>query len=174
MADQGETAQGTHEEEGGAESGDAPAPTDGQPAAPVEDVEPEIVEDPVSMEKLAVQLKIASAFRLFDHENTNSVDVRWVRRVASVLSVVSSYMGVQGMAGTHVEGGQSGGISPTCHASEAVGVVIIGVTSVWMYEVGTVHLSICSPSVLPCNTTCSPRTHHVWYCAGSWVPSSDH
>ena len=63
----------------------------------MEDVEPEIVEDPISADKLAVQLKIASAFRLFDHENTNSVDVRWVGLLlcVCVLWVMYSYIDVQ-------------------------------------------------------------------------------
>ena len=97
MEDQGGAAQDTTEGGGGAEAGDAPGPADGPPAVPVEDVEPEIVEDPISADKLAVQLKIASAFRLFDHENTNSVDVRWVGLLlcVCVLWVMYSYIDVQ-------------------------------------------------------------------------------
>ena len=49
-------------------------------AAPVEDAPAEVVEaapiEPIGPETLAAHLKIAAAFRVFDHENNNTVDVR--------------------------------------------------------------------------------------------------
>jgi hypothetical protein len=57
------------------------------PAAAVEEVPAEGAEggeavvaaiEPIGPETLAAHLKIATAFRVFDHEQNNTVDVRWV------------------------------------------------------------------------------------------------
>ena len=61
------------------EGEEPPAPVDGEaPAADGAGVAEPVPIEPIGPETLAAHLKIAASFRVFDHENNNTVDVRYV------------------------------------------------------------------------------------------------